>query len=88
MIGEEGANVTERGNFETKIHDFTSTDDTFCSDQQLNNQTVIDMNLQTQRKQVTKNQGKTFTNVNANVIFIYNTRKMILSTYFRTFYCF
>ena len=70
MIGEEGANVTERGDFETKIHDLTSTDDTFCSNQQLNNQTVIDMNLQTQRKQVTKNQGKTFSNMNANFIFI------------------
>ena len=87
MIGEEGANLTERGDFETKIHDWSSTDDTFCSDQQLNNQTVIDMNLQTQRKQVTKNQGKTFPNVSANFIFIF-TRKMILSTYFRTFYCF
>ena len=81
MIGEEGANVTERGDFETKIHDLTSTDDTFCSNQQLNNQTVIDMNLQTQRKQVTKNQGKTATNVNANFIFIHkeNDLEYILS---------
>ena len=70
MIGEEGANMTERGDFETKIHDLTSTDETFCSNQQLNNQTVIDMNLQTQRKQVTKNQGKTFRYMNANFIFI------------------
>ena len=85
MIGEEGANLTERGDFETKIHDLTSTDDTFCSDQQLNNQTVIDMNLQTQRKQVTKNQGKTFSNLGAHFIYVYNTRKMILSTYVFTF---
>ena len=85
MIGEEGANVAERGDFETKIHDLTSTVDTFCPNQQLNNQTVIDMNLQTQRKQVTKNQGKTFSNVGANFIYVYNTRKMILSTYVFTF---
>ena len=63
--------MTERGDFETKIHDLTSTDETFCSNQQLNNQTVIDMNLQTQRKQVTKNQGKTFRYMNANFIFIH-----------------
>merc|ERR1719412_26940 len=73
MIGEEGANVTERGDFETKIHDLTSTDDTFCSNQQLNNQTVIDMNLQTQRKQVTKNQGNVTMNGNNNTG---NTRSM------------
>ena len=85
MNGDEGANVTERGDFETKIHDLTSTDDTFCSNQQINNQTVIDMNLQTQRKQVTKNQGKTFSNMNDNFIYVYNTRKMILSTYVFTF---
>ena len=88
MIGEEGANMTERGDFETKIHDLTSTDETFCSNQQLNNQTVIDMNLQTQRKPVTKNQGKAFSNINANFLFIYNTRKRILSTYVRKLYCF
>merc|ERR1719412_661664 len=73
MIGEEGANVTERGDFVTKIHDLTSTDDTFCSDLQLNNQTVIDMNLQTQRKQVTKNQGNVTMNGNNNTG---NTRSM------------
>ena len=71
MIGEEGANVTERGDFETKIHDLTSTVDTFCPNQQLNNQTVIDMNLQTQRKQVTKFQGKSCSYANVSFIFIY-----------------
>ena len=88
MMGEEGANVTERGDFETKIHDLTSTDDTFCSDQQLNNQTVIDMNLKTQRKQVTKNQGKTFRECQLYLYLCIYKRKMILSAYFRTFSCF